>query len=82
MTYNKAEPGQRKPAPGAEYVAGIGWMAVTPTGRYSNYETEDQALRAALAESERPVIKAPRSDYRDWEYQDLIDSQDGKDSNG
>lgn len=33
----------------AEYVAGIGWMAVTATGRYGNYETEAQALRAAVA---------------------------------
>ena len=35
----------------AEYVPGIGWMAVTPTGRYGNFDTEAQALRAALAKA-------------------------------
>lgn len=31
----------------AEFQPGIGWMAVTPTGRYGSYETEAQALREA-----------------------------------
>ncbi len=35
----------------AEYVPGIGWMAVTRTGRYGNYETEAAALRAAIAKA-------------------------------
>lgn len=34
---------------GATYTAGIGWQAVTPTGRYGNYETENAAVRAARA---------------------------------
>ena len=32
----------------AEFAPGVGWMAVTKTGRYGNFETEAQALRAAI----------------------------------
>lgn len=38
---------------GAEYQPGIGWMAVVSGGRYGNFETEAQALRAAIAKAEQ-----------------------------
>lgn len=38
---------------GAEYVAGIGWMAVVNGGRYGNHETHGEAIRAAISMARR-----------------------------
>ena len=51
-------------------------QAVFRVRRSEEWTPEDAAYRpGGLPARQEPVRQQPRSDYRDWDYQDLIDSE-------